>query len=124
MRFQRELLKGTTETLILAVLRDAPSHGYKLVERLRQRSEGIFELGEGTLYPLLYKLEDKGLISGKWEAGSGERRKRVYHITPPHIELDNVLILHQKARPGRRPSATNFRTQATSACTRVLDKRP
>ncbi len=82
MRFQRELLKGTTETLILGVLRNAPSHGYELVGRLRQRSEGIFELGEGTLYPLLYKLEDKGLISGKWEAGSGERQKRVYRITP------------------------------------------
>ena len=82
MRFQRELLKGTTETLILAVLRNAPSHGYELVERLRQRSEGIFELGEGTLYPLLYRLEDKGLISGKWETGSGERQKRVYRITP------------------------------------------
>lgn len=82
MRFQRELLKGTTETLVLAVLRDAPSHGYELAQRLRQRSEGVFELGEGTLYPLLYKLEDKGLISGNWEAGSGERRKRVYRITP------------------------------------------
>ena len=82
MRFQRELLKGTTETLVLAVLRDAPSHGYELVERLRRRSEGIFELGEGTLYPLLYKLEARGLISGKWESRSGERRKRVYRITP------------------------------------------
>ena len=82
MRFQRDLLKGTTETLILAALQDAPSHGYELVERLRQRSEGIFELGEGTLYPLLYRLEDKGLISGKWEAGNGERRKRIYRITP------------------------------------------
>jgi transcriptional regulator len=82
MRFQRELLKGTTETLILAVLRDAPSHGYELIERLRERSAGVFELGEGTLYPLLYKLEDKGLISGKWESGSGQRRKRVYRITP------------------------------------------
>ena len=82
MRFQRELLKGTTETLILAVLRDNPGHGYELVDRLRRRSEGIFELGEGTLYPLLYKLEDQGLISGKWEMATGERRKRVYRITP------------------------------------------
>ncbi len=82
MRFQRELLKGTTETLILAALQGAPSHGYELVERLRQRSQGVFELGEGTLYPLLYKLEAKGHIAGKWEAGSGERRKRVYRITP------------------------------------------
>jgi PadR family transcriptional regulator, regulatory protein PadR len=82
MRFQRELLKGTTESLILAALQEAPSHGYELVERLRERSQGIFELGEGTLYPLLYKLEAKGLIAGKWEAGTGERRKRVYRITP------------------------------------------
>lgn len=82
MRFQRELLKGTTEMLVLAVLRDARSHGYELVERLRQRSQGVFELGEGTLYPLLYKLEDKGLISGTWESGRGERRRRVYRITP------------------------------------------
>lgn len=82
MRFQRDLLKGTTQTLVLGVLQDAPCHGYELAERLRQRSEGVFELGEGTLYPLLYKLEDKGLISGKWEAGSGERRRRVYRITP------------------------------------------
>jgi len=81
MRFQRELLKGTTETLVLAALRDAPCHGYELVERLRQRSAGIFELGEGTLYPLLYKLEAKGLIAGTWESGSGQRRRRVYRIT-------------------------------------------
>ena len=82
MRFQRELLKGTTETLILAALQESPSHGYELAERLRRRSEGVFELGEGTLYPLLYKLEARGWIAGKWEAGSGERRRRVYRITP------------------------------------------
>ena len=82
MRFQRELLKGTTETLVLAALRDGPSHGYQLTERLRTESEGIFELGQGTLYPLLYKLEAKGWISGKWEAGNGDRRKRIYRITP------------------------------------------
>lgn len=82
MRFERELLKGTTETLVLAALAEAPAHGYDLIERLRRRSSGIFELGEGTLYPLLYKLEDKGWITGQWESGGGERRKRVYRITP------------------------------------------
>ena len=76
MRFDRELLKGTTETLLLAVLAAQPCHGYQLVERLKRRSEGIFELGEGTLYPLLYKLEAKRWIEGKWEAGSGQRRRR------------------------------------------------
>lgn len=81
MRFQKELLKGATETMVLAALADAPAHGYDLIERLRKRSQGIFELGEGTLYPLLYKLEGKGWITGQWESGGGERRKRVYRIT-------------------------------------------
>ena len=81
MRFNRELLKGTTETLVLMILAQTPCHGYQLVTRLRRRSEGIFELGEGTLYPLLYKLEAKGLIEGTWEAGNGGRRRRVYRIT-------------------------------------------
>jgi DNA-binding PadR family transcriptional regulator len=82
MRFDRELLKGTTETSILAVLAETPCHGYELVERLRCRSEGVFELGEGTVYPLLYKLEARDWIEGKWDAGSGRRRRRVYRITP------------------------------------------
>ena len=82
MRFDKELLKGTTETLLLAILAEMPCHGYQLVERLRRRSEGTFELGEGTLYPLLYKLEAKGWIAGKWEASRGRRRRRVYRLTP------------------------------------------
>lgn len=81
MRFDRELLKGTTETFLLGILAQTPCHGYQIIERLKHRSEGIFELGEGTLYPLLYKLEAKGWIEGKWEAGSGQRRRRVYRIT-------------------------------------------
>jgi transcriptional regulator len=81
VRFERELLKGTTETIVLAALAAAPAHGYDLIERLRRRSQGIFELGEGTLYPLLYKLEEKGWITGQWESGGAGRRKRVYRIT-------------------------------------------
>ncbi len=82
MRFERELLKGTTETLVLAILDEAPSHGYELVQRLRNQSRGIFEMGEGTLYPLLYKLEAKNWIVGKWQVGPEQRRRRVYRITP------------------------------------------
>jgi len=81
MKLDRELLKGATETMVLAILGEEPSHGYQLVRLLKQRSEGIFELGEGTLYPLLYKLEAKGWIRGAWEAGDGQRRRRVYRIT-------------------------------------------
>ncbi len=81
MRFDKELLKGATETMVLAILAEKPSHGYELVERLRHRSEGIFQMGEGTLYPLLYKLEARGWIQGRWEPGTGQRRRRVYQIT-------------------------------------------
>ncbi len=81
MKLDRELLKGVTETVILAVLNDEPSHGYRLIRLLDRRSQGVFELGEGTLYPLLYKLEAKGWIKGEWEAGDGRRRRRVYRVT-------------------------------------------
>ena len=81
MKLDKELLKGATETVVLAVLAVEPSHGYQLVQLLQRRSEGIFEFGEGTLYPLLYKLEAKGWIRGAWEAGDGRRRRRVYRVT-------------------------------------------
>ena len=82
MKIDRELLKGTAATLVLALLADAPTHGYELVRRIRRRTDGICALGEGTLYPLLYNLEDKGWIRGDWEAGVGKRRRRVYRLTP------------------------------------------
>jgi transcriptional regulator len=81
MRFDRELLKGTTETFILAVVAETPCHGYQLVKQLQRQSEGILQLGEGTLYPRLYKLEAKGWITGTWDTGSTGRRRRVYRIT-------------------------------------------
>jgi PadR family transcriptional regulator len=82
MRFDKQLLKGNTDTLVLALLATAPSHGYELAERLRRRSQDIFQLGQGTLYPLLYKLEAKAWIEGTWEASDSGRRRRVYRITP------------------------------------------
>ncbi len=81
MKLDREMLKGTTETVVLAALARQPLHGYQLVERLRTQSEGILALGEGTLYPLLYRLEANGLVRGRWQSGAGGRRKRVYSLT-------------------------------------------
>ncbi len=82
MKFDKELLKGTTETVVLATLAERPAHGYELVERLKRRSDGIFQFGQGTLYPLLYKLEAKNWIAGRWVPGTGQRRRRVYRVTP------------------------------------------
>jgi transcriptional regulator len=73
-------LRGHLDLIVLAVLADAPAHGYALVEELRARSGGVFELPEGSVYPALYRLEAAGLLSSTWQAASG-RRRRVYRLT-------------------------------------------
>lgn len=75
-----EILKGHLETLLLAALEAAPSHGYAVIESLRERSAGQFDLPEGTVYPALHRLERGGLIESEWDSGSG-RKRRVYRLT-------------------------------------------
>jgi DNA-binding PadR family transcriptional regulator len=77
---QGEVLKGHLDLLLLAALRDEPAHGYRVVELLRERSDGLFELGEGTVYPALYRLERRGLLASAWSSEAG-RRRRVYRLT-------------------------------------------
>ena len=75
-----ERLKGHLDALILATLRDGPAHGYAVIEELRQRSGGAFDLAEGTVYPVLHRLEADGLLSSAWSTAAG-RRRRVYRLT-------------------------------------------
>jgi PadR family transcriptional regulator PadR len=75
-----EALRGHIDTMVLAVLRSGPAHGYALVRQLEDQSEGAFALGEGTLYPALHRLEHDGLIEGSWSKHDGRRRK-VYRLT-------------------------------------------
>ena len=77
---ERELLKGNTPTLVLAVLEDAPQHGYAIAREINRRSGDALRCKQGTLYPALHALEQGGLIAGEWETG-GERPRRVYTIT-------------------------------------------
>lgn len=70
-------LQGQLEGLILAVLELGPRHGYAIASELRGRSGGMLDVAEGTLYPVLHKLEKDGLISSRWEVVNG-RRRRVY----------------------------------------------
>ncbi|MBA3374964.1 MAG: helix-turn-helix transcriptional regulator [Actinobacteria bacterium] len=76
----RDALKGHVDLLLLSALEDEPAHGYELVQTLRERSEGAFDLAEGTVYPSLYRLERRGLIASRWETVAG-RRRRVYGLT-------------------------------------------
>jgi PadR family transcriptional regulator PadR len=80
-----EALKGHLDLLLLAVLEKGPAHGYALIESLRTRSGGSFDLPEGTVYPALHRLEKDGLLSSHWSQDSG-RRRRVYQLTPKGVE--------------------------------------
>lgn len=75
-----EALKGHLDLLLLAVLENGPAHGYVIIETLRQRSGGTFDLPEGTIYPALHRLEEEGLLSSFWTDAS-PRRRRVYRLT-------------------------------------------
>jgi DNA-binding PadR family transcriptional regulator len=76
----QELLRGHLDGLVLAVLSGGPTHGYGLIEALRARSDGFFDLPEGTVYPALHRLERSGLISSGWATDTG-RKRRVYALT-------------------------------------------
>ena len=75
-----DALNGQLDPLILASVADEPAHGYAILQRLKDRSSGAFDLAEGTIYPALHRLERDGLLSSAWSTGSG-RRRRVYSLT-------------------------------------------
>jgi len=75
-----EVLKGHLDALVLAALEAEPAHGYGIIRRLRARSNDVFRLAEGTIYPTLHRLERDGLVKSRWTDASG-RRRRVYRIT-------------------------------------------
>lgn len=78
---QSEVLKGHVDVLLLAALEGGPAHGYAIVESVRSRSDGAFDLAEGTVYPALYRLEGRGLLESEWSGGEGARRRRMYRLT-------------------------------------------
>jgi PadR family transcriptional regulator PadR len=75
-----EALKGHLDLLLLAVLETEPAHGYGIIEKLRERSGGTFDLPDGTIYPALHRLEEDGLLSSQWSEVGG-RRRRIYQLT-------------------------------------------
>lgn len=77
----RELKRGSTEVLILALLEQRPRHGYEIGRLIDERSEGAISFHIASLYPTLYRLEDKRLIEGRWVERAGQRRRRYYRLT-------------------------------------------
>ena len=81
MKFERELLKGVAPTIVLEILSRGRMYGYELSDAIEQRSEKILTLGRGTLYPLLYNLEAKELVTAQWQVSENGRKRRYYEIT-------------------------------------------
>ena len=81
METKRDLLKGSSNSLLLCLLEQQPMYGYQIVKELEVRSQGYFKFKEGTLYPALHRLEKTGLIKGTWEMLPNGRQRRYYHIT-------------------------------------------
>jgi transcriptional regulator len=77
----RELKKGSAELLILSLVEDQPRHGYDIGNLIERRSKGTLKFNVASLYPLLYRLERRGWIQGRWVEKAGQRRRRYYRLT-------------------------------------------
>lgn len=78
----RELKKGSAELLVLSLVEGRPRHGYEIGQLIELRSRGVLHFNVGSLYPLLYRLENRGWIRGRWIEKAGQRRRRYYRLTP------------------------------------------
>ena len=79
---QHDLKKGSAELMVLAVVEDQPRHGYDIARRIDERSDGVLRFHVASLYPMLYRMERRGWIQGRWLEKTGQRRRRYYRLTP------------------------------------------
>jgi len=104
-----ERLKGQLDLLLMSVLSRGPGHGYEVITRLRERSDGAFELPEGTVYPALHRLEEADLLASAWDVVAG-RRRRIYRLTPA-----GAAALAEQAEQWREFSGSVARVLGTPA---------
>ena len=78
---QNDLKKGSAELMVLAVVEDQPRHGYDIARRIDERSDGVLRFHVASLYPMLYRMERRGWIQGRWLEKTGQRRRRYYKLT-------------------------------------------
>ncbi len=119
MSIRGDQLRGHMETIVLSALAEGQTHGFELLKRLQERSEGTFDLKEGTLYPVLYRLEAAGLVKAQWEKENSSRRgprRRLYQLTSKGTKaLDKARndwqifteVLGRLIAPGSSPLSTS-----------------
>src|SRR5919106_5065676 len=98
-----EMLKGHLDAIVLAALEAGPAHGYAIIETIKQRSAGAFDLPEGTVYPALHRLEQAGLLSSAWTTPINGRRRRVYSLT----KAGSSALANRRKDWGRFSKAVN-----------------
>src|ERR1700677_2569773 len=110
---QRDLFRGALEMMILRSLLREPMHGYALVQHIKQRSNELLQVEEGSLYPALQRLLKESLVDAEWEISASNRRVRTYRITPAGIKhlqrevsrfeqmLDGIALVLSPAKIGR-----------------------
>ncbi|MDA7859487.1 PadR family transcriptional regulator, partial [Mariniblastus sp.] len=81
MKLEREMMRGAGPTAVMHLLSGDEMYGYEIVERLGKESAGVFEMGQSTLYPMLYNLEGKGLVKSREKKGDNGRKRRYYRLT-------------------------------------------
>lgn len=91
MKISKELLKGSTAIMILKVISEGDAYGYQITQQLSKKSDEVFKLNEGTLYPILHTLEKEGYVKSYRKATEGGRERRYYQIT-----LEGRLQLTEK----------------------------
>ena len=79
-KYERQMNKGVLDMLVLRLLEKEPKYGYQLIQEMREKSDEVFSLKEGTLYPILYRLEDEQLVESKWSEPEGKQVPRKYYL--------------------------------------------
>jgi PadR family transcriptional regulator PadR len=92
--FDAALRKGSAEVLILSMIEARARHGYEIARLIEERSDGVVRFHVASFYPLLYQLERRGLIKGRWVEREGQRRRRYYRITP----AGRTVLARQRSR--------------------------
>ncbi|MFC2010481.1 PadR family transcriptional regulator [Chloroflexota bacterium] len=111
MAQQLELMKGSSESLLLCLIAQQPMYGYQIIKELEKRSQGYFRFKEGTLYPALHRLEKSGLIEGKWQMLPTGRQRKYYSIT----DKGNRLMAEKRGQWRDFLAAMNLIIQPASA---------
>lgn len=111
INFSKSLIAASSKPLILGILQEGPSYGYRIIQRLKSISEGKLAWADGMLYPVLHRLEKEGLIQSQWTQSDGGRHRKYYSITETgklalHQEKENWMSMHSILLVLWRPEST------------------